>query len=74
MIISLRLSEVDGVLLKKYAEYHNETVSAFIRRLAMEQIERDYGVLRDRCEKYVADTRPKPPVKPRPKQTPQVKR
>ena len=52
MIISLRVSETDGILLKKYAEYYDETVSSFLRRLALEQIERDYQDLCKRIEKY----------------------
>lgn len=77
MIISLRLNEVDGVLLKKYAEYHNETVSAFIRKLVMNQIQKDYDVLCERCEKYNSREKqrqlpPKPPVS-KPQQQPKKK-
>ena len=50
MMISLRVSELDGVLMKKYAQYHNETVSRMIRRIVFEQIERDYHALLDRVE------------------------
>ena len=50
MTISLRVSELDGVLMKKYARYNNETVSKMIRRIVLEQIERDYQALLVRAE------------------------
>ena len=55
MTISFRVSETDGILLKKYAENCNESVSAFLRRLAMQQIEQDYLELCERMEKYMHD-------------------
>lgn len=45
MIISIRVSEIDGVLLKKYSEYYHESVSGFMRRLALEQIEKDFNYI-----------------------------
>lgn len=59
MTISFRVSETDGMLLKKYAENCNESVSAFLRRLAMAQIEHDYLELCENMEKYMRDL-PKP--------------
>ena len=50
MTISLRVTELDGVLMKKYAQYNNETVSKMIRRIVFEQIERDYHALLDKVE------------------------
>ncbi len=50
MMISLRVSEIDGVLIKKYAKYHNETVSKMIRRIVFEQIEKDYHALMEEVE------------------------
>lgn len=57
MIISLRVSETDGVLIKKYAEYYDESVSSFLRRLAMEHIEADYQKLCRRVEEYNKSSR-----------------
>lgn len=50
MTISLRVSELDGILMKKYARYNNETVSRMIRRIVFAQIERDYKELLERAE------------------------
>ena len=55
MTISFRVSETDGILLKKYAESYHESVSSFLRRLAMQQIEHDYLELCERMEKYTHD-------------------
>lgn len=52
VIISIRVDELDGMLFKTYAEYNHESVSAFLRRLALEHIERDYNELCARIEKY----------------------
>ena len=52
VIISIRVDELDGMLFKTYAEYNHESVSAFLRRLALEHIERDYNDLCGRMEKY----------------------
>ena len=57
MIISIRVEELDGMLLKKYAEYNDESVSAFLRRLAMEEIERNYKELCTRIDKYAKSAR-----------------
>jgi len=39
MTISLRLSEQDAMLFKKYAELNNITVSELVRQSVMERIE-----------------------------------
>lgn len=52
MIISIRVSELDGVLLKKYAQFYGESVSAFMRRVALETIEKEYDDLCIRIEGY----------------------
>ena len=53
MTISLRVTEIDGTLIKKYAEYYHESVSAFLRRVALAEIEKDYIELCRRSEEYV---------------------
>ncbi len=40
--ITLRMSEIDGILLKCFAEYNGETVSSYIRRVVMNDIEKEY--------------------------------
>ena len=42
MTISLRLNETDAQLIKAFANYKNESVSAYIRRLVMDDIEAEY--------------------------------
>ena len=42
MIISLRISETDGQLIKAYANYKNQTVSSYLRSLALKDIESEY--------------------------------
>ncbi|MCD8048649.1 MAG: DUF6290 family protein, partial [Clostridia bacterium] len=44
MTISLRLSEADSVLIKKYAEINKISVSELIRQSVMERIEDEYGL------------------------------
>ncbi len=56
MIISIRFNEVDGTLLKTYAESRHETVSGFVKRAVFAQIEEDYYRLLD--ENTDADTKP----------------
>ena len=45
MVITIRVNDMDGVLIKRYANFHNETVSSMLKRLVMEQIETDYQKL-----------------------------
>lgn len=47
MNISIRMPDVDGQLLKSYAEHNQETVTDFVRRVAFEEINREYVVLMD---------------------------
>ena len=42
MVISLRLSETDGELVKQCANRKGKTVSSFIREMILDQIEMDY--------------------------------
>ena len=42
MVISVRLSETDGILFKKYAQANNMTVSEFMRNAALEKIKESY--------------------------------
>ncbi len=51
MIITIRVSDLDGALIKRYAAYNKETVSSILKRLIMEQIESDYN-------KLLADRKP----------------
>ncbi len=44
MTISLRLSDDDTVLIKKYAEMNGMTVSDLIRQSVMERIENEYDL------------------------------
>ncbi len=44
MTISLRLSEADTMLFKKYAELNGITVSELIRQSVMERIEDEYDL------------------------------
>ena len=44
MAISLRLSEEDTILIKKYAELHNVSVSELFRQAVMEKIEDEYDL------------------------------
>ena len=50
MIITIRVSDLDGALIKRYAGFHNETVSTLLKRLVMDQIEEDYRKLMERLE------------------------
>ena len=45
MIITIRVTDLDGVLIKRYARFNKETVSSLIKRLIMDQIEGDYQKL-----------------------------
>lgn len=44
MAISLRLSEDDTKLIKKYAELHNVSVSELFRQAVMEKIEDEFDL------------------------------
>lgn len=45
MIITIRVTDLDGALIKRYAHFHKETVSTLLKRLIMDQIEDDYRKL-----------------------------
>lgn len=53
MTISLRLSEEDTILIKKYAELNRISVSDLIRQTVMERIEEEYDL--EAFEKAVAE-------------------
>lgn len=42
--ISLRLSDKDDKLIRKYAELHNMDLSSFIRETVLEKIEDEYDL------------------------------
>ena len=44
MTISLRLSNEDAILIKKYAELNKLSVSDLIRQTVMERIENEYDL------------------------------
>ena len=44
MTISLRLSEEDSMLIKKYAEMHNISVSELARQSVFDRIEEEYDL------------------------------
>lgn len=44
MTISLRLSEADALLFKKYAELNGITLSELVRRSVLERIEDEYDL------------------------------
>ena len=50
MIITIRVNDLDGALIKRYASYHQETVSSLLKRLVLDQIETDYGKLLEELE------------------------
>lgn len=43
MIITFRVNEVDGTLIKLFAEQSNQTVSGFIRKAVFDIIEESYN-------------------------------
>lgn len=45
MIITIRVTDLDGALIKRYASFNQETVSSLLKRLVMDQIEDDYRKL-----------------------------
>ena len=50
MIITIRVTDLDGALIKRYAHFHKESVSTLLKRLIMDQIEEDYRKLVDEVE------------------------
>ncbi len=42
LVISLRLSETDGELVKQCANRNGKTISSFVRDMLLDQIEMDY--------------------------------
>ena len=54
MTFSLRLSNEDSILIKKYAAVHNLSVSEVIRQSVMERIENEYDLdaFRKAMEEY----------------------
>ena len=42
--VSLRLSDKDDSLIRKYAELHNVDLSTFIRQAVIEKIENEYDL------------------------------
>ncbi|MBR5229111.1 MAG: ribbon-helix-helix protein, CopG family [Firmicutes bacterium] len=57
-IISLRLSDDDSMLIKKYAELNKLNVSEFIRQAVIERIEEEYDLVAYR--KAIAEYRENP--------------
>ena len=45
MIITIRVTNLDGALIKRYASFHEETVTSLLKRLIMDEIEKDYRKL-----------------------------
>ena len=45
MIITIRVSDLDGALIKRYASFNRITVSCLLKDLIMEKIEQDYQKL-----------------------------
>lgn len=58
MTISLRLSDEDSLLIKKYAELNQMSVSEIIRKTMMERIEDEYDL--EMFEKAMAEYRKNP--------------
>ncbi|MBR3954525.1 MAG: CopG family transcriptional regulator [Clostridia bacterium] len=54
MTFSLRLSNEDSILIKKYAAVHNLTVSELVRQSVLERIENEYDLdaFRKAMEEY----------------------
>ena len=50
MIITIRVSDLDGALIKRYAHFNKETVSSLLKRLVMDQIEEDFHKLVEEME------------------------
>ena len=58
MTISLRLSDEDTALIRKYAELHNLSLSELIRQTLMERIENEFDL--DAYEKAMEEYRENP--------------
>lgn len=58
MAISLRLTEEDTTLIRKYAELHNISISELFRQAVMEKIENEYDL--SAYEKAMAEYRADP--------------
>lgn len=58
MTISLRLSEEDSLLIKKYAEINSLSVSELIRQSVMERIEAEYDL--EMCNKAMEEYKSNP--------------
>lgn len=57
MAISLRLSDEEDMMIKKYAELHGMTVSELVRKAVFERIEDEYDLktYEEAIEKFKAD-------------------
>ncbi len=57
MTISLRLSEDDSMLIRKYAEMHGMSVSDLVRQSVFEKIENEYDlhVYQEALDEYRKD-------------------
>ncbi|MBQ1524951.1 MAG: ribbon-helix-helix protein, CopG family [Firmicutes bacterium] len=62
MTISLRLSDEDADLIKRYSELHNISVSELVRQAVLEKIEDEYDlkVYQMAADGYKADPAAKP--------------
>ncbi len=58
MTISLRLTDEDSALIKKYADMHNMSLSELIRQTLMERIEEEFDLAA--YEKAMAEYRENP--------------
>ena len=58
MTISLRLSDEDSMIIKKYAELNNISVSDLVRQSVMERIEAEYDL--KAYEKAIAEYKENP--------------
>ena len=47
MTISLRINDTDAELIRAFANYKNENVSSYIRRLVLNDIEKEYSKILD---------------------------
>ncbi len=50
MVISLRMSETDGELVKQCASIQGKTISSYIREMVLDQIETDYREILQKAE------------------------
>ncbi len=56
--ISIRLNDEDSMLIKKYAEFNNVSVSELVRQSVMERIEDEYDL--KAYEKAIAEYKQNP--------------